>query len=83
LAKLSEKTKDVGLRISPDLHEKLKESALKNRRSINSEIIIALEMMFSKDEKLTESEQTLFEKIKSLPLEERKAIIKKLSGGDE
>ena len=83
--------KDVGLRLEPEMHERLKKSAIKNRRSINNEIIIALEMMFDKENRdaiqkvemlLNENEPHFFEQIKSLPLEKRKALIKILMGDD-
>jgi len=80
---VAEKAKDVGLRLSPDIHEKLKASAAKNRRSINSEIIVALELLFAKEqeemETLTENELEILGKINSLPLDEQKAVLKKIS----
>lgn len=80
---MAEKLKDIGLRLSPDVHEKLKASAAKNRRSINSEIITALELMFSKEneevETLTKNELEILGKINSLPLDEQKAVLKKIS----
>lgn len=80
---MNEKLKDVGLRLTPEFHRKLKDSATKNRRSINSEIIVALELLFAKEkeemETLTENELEILGKINSLPLDEQKAVLKKIS----
>jgi len=46
-----EKLINFGFRLPPDLIEKLRESALSNRRSINNEMIVLLEMVFNPDKK--------------------------------
>ncbi|MDD4600759.1 MAG: hypothetical protein PHQ46_06845 [Negativicutes bacterium] len=76
------------VRIPPNIRQRLEEEAEKNDRSISKMLSIVLENYFELADKtklsdvLTKAESETLDKLKSLPLIERQAIIKKLSEGN-
>lgn len=78
--RVARETKSYKLRLDPDKYDIIQKAAADNGVPMNT-LLQAIVAEYT--QRLTETEQSLFDKIKSLPLEERKAIIKKLSGGNE
>lgn len=77
------------VRIDPELKQNLEELAIEEDRSMGSLLTVILKDYFKRKKEvdriaatLTGDEKALFEQIKSLPLEERQAIVKKLSSND-
>ncbi len=79
--RVAKKLKPYNLRIEPIDYEILQKQAEANGIPMNT-LLQKIIADFTKDKKITESGQVVFDKINSLPLEEQKAIIKKLSTND-
>ena len=70
------------LRIDPETYSKVQKIAEVKGIAMNALLQQVIDD-FTKGEELTSIEELTLEQIKSLPLQERKAIIKKLSAGDQ
>jgi SpoVK/Ycf46/Vps4 family AAA+-type ATPase len=83
-----EKEVKYTIRLPQEMHSEIEKSAKENRRSLNNEMLTIFDNFINElrkskiSEVLTEEEQVIFDKIKSLPLDEQKAILKKLSTTD-
>ncbi|MBU2701093.1 hypothetical protein Ga0466249_002204 [Sporomusaceae bacterium BoRhaA] len=80
--RVKKEVKAYNLRLEPAEYEKLRQNANDNGIPMNTLIQAIVAEYNSRNEKLTNKEQSIFDKIKSLPLEERKAILEKLSRGE-
>lgn len=69
------------LRLDPEAYDRVKELAEEKGMAMNA-LLQKIIDDFTKDEKPTPVEQMTLEQIKSLPLKEQKAILKKLSAND-
>jgi predicted DNA-binding ribbon-helix-helix protein len=69
------------LRIEPETYSNIQKNAEDKGLTMNA-LLNKIIDDFIKDEKLTSVEQLTLEQIKSLPLKEQKAILKKLSTND-
>ena len=80
-----EKDVPYTIRIPAEMHSEITKMAKINRRSINNEMLTIFDEFIQNAKKelinkeLTDEEKNLLGQIKSLPLDEQKAFIKKLS----
>lgn len=81
------------IRLPQEIHKQIEELASKNRRSINNEMLVIFESFIEeakriaaeKEEslKLNKEEEKVMDKLKSLPLSERQALVSKILSGQD
>jgi hypothetical protein len=79
--RVAKEMKTYNLRIKPTDYEIIQQRAEENGIPMNT-LLQRIIDDFIKDEKLTSVEQLTLEQIKSLPIKDQKAILKKLSNND-